>query len=622
MPDSLLDPQVRATLDAARVRTSKEVVVDGQTKRIEKPFRSPTDWREHWIYFLMLDRFNNPAAPPRNTPFDAPFGGVQGGTLAGVREKLAYLQNLGAGALWLTPVFRNTQFNEGSYHGYGIQNFIEVDPRFGTEQDFESLVEEAHARGIYIILDVVINHAGDIFGYQPGCRSEAPGQDFPYSINWRNGDGTCNPRWSEAPAPDDPQLTPNAAVFPQELRQNRFFRRQGLSRSDEQTGDFASLKEMVTELGEENGESGFHFPVRNALIATHQYVIARFDVDGFRIDTLKHVERDFARTFGNAMREFAYSIGKLNFLTFGETADNDEKIARYTGRFASDPDDLIGVDSALDFPLFNTLPHVAKGFRPPSDLAQLYEFRKRLHRGQAGDRQVLISSHAEASRFFVTFLDNHDQRRRFRHEDASEPGRFDNQVSMSIGCLLSLQGIPVLYYGTEQGLHGEGDSDLFVREALWGKPNAFNIDHALYRDIREIARVRADNPALRYGRQYFRQVSGDGSSFAVWASSPGIISFSRILNDREVLIAVNTFVEAPATFEGFVVVDFGLNPVSAEFEILFSNRGSGAQPPAAVVQLTADIFDLSGSRTQGDVRAIRVTLQPMEIQILGQKQTG
>ena len=93
---------------------------------------------------------------------------------------------------------------------------------------------------------------------------------------------------------------------------------------------------------------------------------------------------------------------------------------------------------------------------------------------------MLISTHGEASRFFTTFLDNHDQHSRFRFEDPANPNRFDDQVSMGVGCLYTLPGIPVLYYGTEQKLHGSGDSDQNVREALWGKPNAFDKQYVFF----------------------------------------------------------------------------------------------------------------------------------------------
>jgi glycosidase len=104
----------------------------------------------------MVDRFNNPDALPKQLPFDAKFGGFQGDTLKGIRKQLPYIKSLGAGAIWITPVLQNLQSQDGTYHGYGIQNFIKIDPRFGTEQDLQDLVDEAHARGIYVILDIVI----------------------------------------------------------------------------------------------------------------------------------------------------------------------------------------------------------------------------------------------------------------------------------------------------------------------------------------------------------------------------------------------------------------------------------------------------------------------------------
>src|SRR5947209_9056562 len=112
-------------------------------------------------------------------------------------------------------------------------------------------------------------------------------------------------------------------------------------------------------------QGGSQFPVHAVLIRAYQYLIAKFDEDGLRIDTLKFIERDFAQVFGNSMREFALSIGKKNFFTFGEVYDDEEQITRFIGRQATDRTDLVGVDAALDFPLFFRLPGVAKGLIPP-----------------------------------------------------------------------------------------------------------------------------------------------------------------------------------------------------------------------------------------------------------------
>jgi glycosidase len=326
------------------------------------------------------------------------------------------------------------------------------------------------------------------------------------------------------------------------------------------------------------------------------------------------VERDFARIFGNAVREYALTIGKANFFTFGEVADDDKKIAEYTGRFASDPDDLVGVDAALDFPLFFVLPGVAKGFTAPSSLANLFEHRKAVHRGQSG-QAVLISSHGEAGRFFCTFLDNHDQHSRFGFL-GNNPTPFEDQVSLGIACLYALLGIPVLYYGTEARLNGSGNSDQNVREALFGKPNAFDENAPFYQEVREIAGVRAAMPALRYGRQYFRPVSGNGTEFGISTSAPGVIAFSRILNDAEVVVLANPF--TTSTMNGSALVDFALNPPGATFSIRYSNKSSPTDPGPCVThdQGTVIVRQLDGSTSTGPIRALPYTLQPMEVQIL------
>lgn len=162
--------------------------------------------------------------------------------------------------------------------------------------------------------------------------------------------------------------------------------------------------------------------------------------------------------------------------------DNEDTIAAFVGR--SDPEgEGFGVDAALDFPLFYELPKVAKGVGAVESLREVYTKRR-----AAEDR--LLSSHREAGRFFVTFLDNHDQPERIRH-----PQTPIEQVTLALGALFTLQGIPCLYYGTEQGLSGtqptrptcEG-----VREALWGKASdVFTNPSKPFDDIVALSNLRA-----------------------------------------------------------------------------------------------------------------------------------
>ncbi len=625
MPGSVFDGNVLQVFENARAPKVKRLRVGDTGVDVVSPFRSPEDWRDQWIYFLLVDRFDNPAAPPRNPPFDGPCNLFQGGTFDGVRRQLDYLERLGVGAIWLSPVLKNCQYNPATYHGYGIQDFLAVEPRFCrdpeaarrdpglAEEELRALVDEAHARGMYVILDVVLNHAGDVFEYvlpDGSGSAEADWSWFPYGVRWRDEDGRGRPDWTLAP--QDPPA--DAAVWPSELRRNELFRRQG--RGGEAGGDFASLKEFVTAFGETDPDLGPRFPVRDALIRAHQYLVAKLDVDGFRIDTLKYVEPDFALLFGNAMREFALSIGKKNFFTFGEVYDEEDKIAHFIGRQAAADTDLMGVDAALDFPLFFRLPAVAKGSLAPSELVAMFERRK------AVEREVL-SSHGEASRYFVTFLDNHDQRERIFYSSPDAPLRFADQATMGIALLFTLQGIPCLYYGTEQGLHGRGDADTAVREALWGKTDAFDREHPLFRAIETLSAIRQGEAALRYGRQYFRPISGDGTHFGISGFRGGVLAYSRILNDEEVVVVANTGTQDP--WSGEVIVDLSLNPAGAVLDVLFSNKSFGTelQPgsgrPSTVVAKPAgsvEIREVSGAITRGPAKAVKVALAPMEVQIL------
>jgi pullulanase/glycogen debranching enzyme len=177
MPMSSMSTMVQAELDAASTPTVRRVRAGDRSVTIPTPFPSPADWRDKLIYFLMVDRFNNSQAPPRVAPWDGAHGVFQGGTFNGIREQLDYLAELGAGAIWLSPVLKNCPYSPFTYHGYGIQDFLQVEPRFASdpeaarlnprlaEEELRALVDEAHARGIYVIFDIVLNHAGDVFEY-------------------------------------------------------------------------------------------------------------------------------------------------------------------------------------------------------------------------------------------------------------------------------------------------------------------------------------------------------------------------------------------------------------------------------------------------------------------------
>jgi hypothetical protein len=176
---------------------------------------------------------------------------------------------------------------------------------------------------------------------------------------------------------------------------------------------------------------------------------------------------------------------------------------------------------------------------------------------------------------------------------------------------------------TEQELHGSGDQDAAVREALWGKADAFNRTHPFYATIGRLAAIRQRQPALRYGRQYFRPISGDGIHFGISTFNEGVLAFSRILNDQEVIVVANTNTRAGWT--GEVIVDLALNPVGSNYIPIFTNKTlsesgeEGGAAPGPVVEKPAgrvEIHEISGAVMRGPARAFRVTLEKMEMQIL------
>jgi glycosidase len=628
---------------AASEWTTRDVTVNGKVVRVQYPFPSPSDWRDHWMYFLMLDRFANDQAPPKG-PWNQRFEYRQGGTFKGVTAQLDYLRDLGVKVLWLSPILKNSRPDwQYTYPGYDTQDFLNIDERFGSdgtrasaERDLMELVTQAHARYIYVIIDMVINHAGRVFDYlyhgkivdqfvDRDVMNAPPGEEPP--IQWLNGYGTPRADWQDQ-IPPGTRLSPDDAVYPVDLQQKLFFRRRGavvtydLPASSEAfvKGDFFQRRQMVVEYDATPGSQADirsqygSRPVLNILARAYQYIIAKFDIDGFRIDTVKHMEPSAVEFFGNAIREFAQTIGKRNFFTFGEIYDNEETINRFVGRDSTDVDGF-GVDAALDYPLFFKIPNIARGWGDVAGLPQIFERRKEVEHG-------LISSHGEAGKYFVTFLDNHDQIRRFN--DRSTP---PEQITIGLAILFCLQGIPAIYYGTEQGLTGTVDSagnpDFFnnesVREALWGKPNAFDRQHFLYGQIKALGELREEQPALRFGRLYFRQVSGNGRDFGDSSGAGGLVAFSRIVSEIEVLVVANT--NPLQRFDGLVLQERDLNIHPQQMQIAYSNIGTAG---LATVRQISDGRIFSGAQLTATaaISALPVGLAPMEIQVWVPAQPG
>jgi glycosidase len=569
------------------------------------PFPSPADWRDQVIYFLMVDRFNNPDVEPVHSPYGDPtFGLYQGGNFAGVQQQLNYIKRLGAGAIWLSPVLKNLPWDGGSYHGYGIHDFCSAEPKFAAnpqnaDAELRALVDAAHSAGLYVIFDIVLNHAGNVFTYDAG--DEPPFSSATLPIQWRDSSGIAVATATNVASIQSPST--DAIIWPSELQKNASFRRQGepSSSGPDTIGDFDTLRQLMTSSPD----------VQRTLIRVFQYVVARFDVDGFRIDTLRYLPSAFAQTFGNSMREYALTLGKKNFFTFGEILDPDPEadFINFIGRttIGDNMNSPVGVDAALDYPLYNSLVPAAKGSAPPTSMVTMYNRRKDLD-------QNFLSSHGDASRYFVTFLDNHDNQQRFHWVQPGNPTQYDDQLTMAIACLYTLPGIPCVYYGTEQGLHGFG-SDPAVREALWGLVPGFPQNASFYPEMQKIVAVRQSQPSLRYGRFYFRPISGDHIHFGISAFPNGILAWSRIINDQEVLVVANTNTTQPAPPVD-VILEITLSTPGQPVGILYSNKSAPANPGPVTQFTNVIVAEPDGTTGTGPVNTTRVTLQPMEVQIL------
>lgn len=579
---------------------------------------SPADWRDQALYFLLVDRFsdgqehsrplldrrNRNAARPK-----APDGqdwrwdrwaesGAhrwQGGTIKGVQSKLDYLNDLGISAIWLSPVFKQRRHLD-TFHGYGIQHFLDVDPRFGTRRDLVELVDAAHQKGIRIILDIIFNHTGFNWVY-PGGVAEPPFRHFPEHY----GFGSWLGRNGEPVGTSVADI--EQGVWPEELQDIACYTRAGKGdlgagsledlHAEHKRTDFFTLRDLALD----------NPGVLNHLADCYKYWIALTDCDGFRIDTLKHVSFEEGRNFCGAIKEFAANLGKASFLLIGEVAGGDFAQDRYLDVLGSN------LDAALDIgDMRPTLQNVAKGLTHPRAYFDGFD---------AGSAEM--GSHRNLGQRHVSILDDHDHvfgvKIRFSSEAATE-----QQVVAGVALQLFALGIPCIYYGTEQSFAGPEESerkflpswkggdhaDRYLREAMFGPrhprrtpsseldptlpgfgpfgtagAHCFDPDFVTYRRTAALGAVRKKFPVLRQGRQYLRPSSVFGGPFTL--RGPGeLITWSRILSDEEALCVVNA--HGTQLRGSDVLVDAGLNPPGSELTVI-ANTAETASGSAGGVAL-------------------------------------
>lgn len=518
------------------------------------------------IYFLLPDRFENGdrsndrgglSGDRLHTGFDpASKGFFHGGDLKGLSSRLDYIQALGATAIWLGPIYQNNPVQgargdeSAGYHGYWITDFTAVDSHFGTAADLQALVAAAHARGMKLYLDIIVNHTADVIRYR-----ECPDNQCPYRSR-----ADCPERAdSYAYTPYIPAGQEHRKV-PEWLNELRYYHNRGNSTFEGESstlGDFSGLDDVNTE--DPRVVQGF--------IDIFSGWIDTFGIDGFRIDTAKHVNPEFWQAFVPAIRTHAAARGIPNFHIFGEVATSEMDPALLAQHTRVDK-----LPAVLDFAFAAAVRDTVAGSAGTDELARLF----------AADS--LYEGGASAALQLPTFISNHDGGRFARQVQLARPtasaAEVLQRVQLAHAMLLTLRGVPTVYSGDEQGFVGWGDDqaarqDMFASQVvsynnqpLLGTSSTtavsnFNSAHPLYQTIAALARLRAEQPALLHGLQVLRAAS----------KTPGLFAVSRFdsVTGTEVLLAFNT---STASIDTQVVVDGKSGSFTAR-------HGNCAQAPTA-----------------------------------------
>ncbi len=532
--------------------------------------RAPED---EIIYFVLPDRFEN--ADPSNdhggfpedrlkSGFDpAHKGFFHGGDLRGLTSRLDYITGLGATAIWLGPIYKNKPVQglpgeeSAGYHGYWITDFTDVDPHFGTKADLKEFVDAAHARGIKIYLDIITNHSADVIALRE-CHPEgqAPANagagpcpyrsraDFPFTT--RGGPGGKKINAGFAGDSDEFQTTENferlidpafaytpyvpdaekSIKSPAWMNDVRYYHNRGNSTFEGESsthGDFVGLDDFMTE--DPRVVEGF--------IEIYKNWVSEFKIDGFRIDTAKHVNPAFWRAFLPALKEHAKTEGIPNFYMFGEAVYwNTGELAAFMKEAA--------FEASLDFPMMQALRDQLLSNASGHAFASFLSTDKIYPKGEAtAIMQPVFTGNHDMGRYGGELLK--------KRPDLTDAQRLMN-VRLAHAFLYFSRGAPVIYYGDEQGFTGDGGDqdareDMFPSKVAIYNDNAligtaattaasnFDQKHPLYRAFAEMGRAYKAHPALRNGRLVVRRSEKEsGGLFA-------LSRFDAVTGDEYIFVA-------------------------------------------------------------------------------------
>src|SRR5215204_5188405 len=502
------------------------------------------------FYFVMADRFSNGdtandtgglTGDRLTTGFDPTSKAFyNGGDLRGMLTQIDYVRGLGTTSIWLTPSFKNkaVQLEDGpsaGYHGYWITDFTQIDPHLGTNADLRALVDAAHARGMKVYFDIITNHTADVIGYQEGARRPYVSKDVepyrtaagvPFDDRDYAGTATFPPLSPTVSFPYTPVLDPSEQNLkvPAWLNDVTLYHNRGDTTfvgENSYYGDFFGLDDLFTE----------HPTVVQGMIDVYKTWIRDFSVDGFRIDTMKHVDDAFWQRFGPEILDYAHQQGKSEFFMFGEVFDVTKS---FTSQFTT----RNRMQAVLDFPFQEAARNFASRGQPANQLQSFFA---------ADDWYTDADSNVYQ---LPTFLGNHDMGRIGGFVVADNPGAGDAEWvardRLAHELMYFSRGNPVIYYGDEQGFTGPGgdqnarqtlfasrvpdylDDDLLGTGATHAQDN-FNPSHPLYATISQLAALTHEHPALRDGAHQNRYAAGN------------VYAFSRIDagDQREYVVALN-----------------------------------------------------------------------------------
>jgi len=550
---------------------------------------SARPWTDDVIYFVMTDRFfdgdptnNEPAGRDQglHDPEQKDINLYHGGDLRGLETALqsGYFNDLGVTALWLTPVVRNvwrSGYDLGGwktgYHGYWTQDWLDIDPHLvsrtsldgveysddaeGRMAHYRDFVKLANSKGIKIIQDVVLNHAGPVFFYDANNNGVFDYQSKEEWVQPFKRDGYYNnavwadvPKWNaRRTMPDGPrELLGESVATTGVLSRLETYGRKGFSHDslgkrcgEEVMCDFFSLRDFWTEPGSPHFDE-----LVDEFVEIYHFYMTVVGVDGLRVDTVKHAHHELWDEFTERLRERLGPAAK-DKLIFGEVYDgNPAVLGRYTWRADWQKNPSPSIDSVLDFDFcFSAreyLRHPEHHHGSPAALSRAILTRF----ANAPDGRPYYNPNPGPGGFnsrdkMITFIENHDGLNRFRVKGVTE---VRNRLAQ--GLVMTLPGIPCLYYGTEFAIQDtvaetgwDTETGRMTFFAKTGGPSATEVRNSTpFREISQLAALRARMPALRTGR--FVPLWVDDEEFS---EDDGVFAFGRATDDGSsiAIVAIN-----------------------------------------------------------------------------------